>query len=93
MPVLLTPTRKGGYMFVVAYDSVALHIFWNRDLDLISYWTQQWLVTYSSPKTESMLVSNKMDRDFIPDIGFQIHMLSKESASETWVSTANGGEN
>ena len=30
---------------------------------------QQWLVTFSPPKTESMLVSNKKkDRDYIPTV-------------------------
>ena len=43
----------------------------NRDLDLISNWAHQWLVTFSPPKTESMLVSNKKDRDSIPEIVFQ----------------------
>ena len=35
----------------------------NRDLDLISKWAHQWLVTFIPPKTESMLLSSKKDKD------------------------------
>ena len=52
----------------------------NRDLDLISNWAHQWLVTFSTPKIESMLVSNKKERDSIPEIVFQGEVIENVSS-------------
>ena len=35
----------------------------NVDLDAIEKWSDEWLVTFSAPKTKSMIISNKMDRN------------------------------
>ena len=33
------------------------------DLDAIEKWSDEWLVTFRAPKTKSMVISNKMDRN------------------------------
>ena len=35
--------------------------FFNEDLSVIDDWAKQWLVTFSPPKTKSLLISNKGD--------------------------------
>ena len=67
-------------LFVTNKDRELAQVTLNRDLDLISNWAHQWLVTFSPPKTESMLVSNKKDRDSIPDIVFQGEVIKNVSS-------------
>ena len=40
----------------------------NDDLQNIQLWANQWLITFSPPKTKSLIVSNKVDRDLNPRI-------------------------
>ena len=48
-------------LFVPSKDHKLAQVAINRDLDLIMIrdWAHQWLVTFSPPKTESMLVSKQ----------------------------------
>ena len=67
-------------LFVTNKDRERAQVTLNRDLHLISNWAHQWLVTFSPPKTESKLVSNKKDRDSIPDIVFQGEVIKNVSS-------------
>ena len=67
-------------LFVTNKDRELAQVTLNRDLHLISNWAHQWLVTFSPPKTESMLVSNKKDRDSTPDIVFQGEVIKNVSS-------------
>ena len=40
----------------------------NEDLQLISDWANKWLVTFSTAKTKSLLISNKPDADSLPPV-------------------------
>ena len=70
-------------LFVTSKDREQAQVALNRDLDLISSWAQQWLVTFSPLKTESMLMSYKKDRDFIPDIVFQGEAIKMSALPNT----------
>ena len=67
-------------LFVTNKDRNLAQVTLNRDLDLISNWAHQWLVAFSPPKTESMLVSNKKERDSIPEIVFQGEVIKNVSS-------------
>ena len=69
-------------LFVTNKDRELAQVTLNRDLDLISNWAHQWLITLSPPKTESMLVSNKKDRDSIPEIVFQGEVIKNVSSQK-----------
>ena len=73
-------------LFVINKDRELAQATLNRDLDLISNWAHQWLVTFSPPETESMLVSNK-DRDSIPflKLVFKVKLLKMSALTNTWV--------
>ena len=64
-------------LFVTSKDRELAQI---KDLDLINNWAHQWLVTFSPPNTESMLVSSKKDRDSIPGIVFQGEVIKNVSS-------------
>ncbi len=42
----------------------------NSDLSAIHAWSDQWLVAFSAPKTKSLLISNKSDRQNFPSVVF-----------------------
>ena len=57
----------------------------NRDLQKISNWTQQWLVTFNVSKNESMVISRKSPKPYHPPIfmdGIQVMRLIITNISE-----------
>jgi hypothetical protein len=42
----------------------------NQDLESISQWAKKWLVKFSPPKTEEMIISNKRNKPVHPDLHF-----------------------
>ena len=51
----------------------------NVDLDAIEKWSDEWLVTFSAPKTKSMIISNKMDRNNHPWVSMHNSVLEDVS--------------
>ena len=51
----------------------------NVDLDAIEKWSDEWLVTFSAPKTKSMIISNKMDRNNNPQVSMHNSVLEDVS--------------
>ena len=43
----------------------------NEDLAAIAAWSNQWLVTFSPPKTKSLTISNKHDSHMNPQVIFK----------------------
>ena len=51
----------------------------NVDLDALEKWSDEWLVTFSAPKTKSMIISNKMDRNNHPRVSMHNSVLDDVS--------------
>ena len=49
----------------------------NSDLDNISRWARDWLITFSPTKTKSLIISNKSDSELNPPIKFNDHFLEE----------------
>ena len=49
----------------------------NADLDKITTWAEQWLVTFNPPKTESMLISRKIVKPLHPPIFMSNQQISE----------------
>ena len=47
----------------------------NEDLQAISNWSKTWIVSFSPPKTKSMLISNKAFPDVLPPLIFNNHVI------------------
>ena len=52
----------------------------DSDLADIHSWANRWLVNFSPAKTKAMLISNKRDRDAIPDITYQGNSIQNVSS-------------
>ena len=48
----------------------------NRDLANVQSWADQWLITFSPPKTKTLLISNKSTINAHPDLILQGHIIS-----------------
>ena len=55
-------------------DEAALMI--NSDLERVRSWADQWLITFSPPKTKTLLISNKSTPDIHPNLTLQGHVIS-----------------
>ena len=51
----------------------------NVDLDAIEKWSEEWIVTFSAPKTKSMIISNKMDKNNHPRVSMHNSVLEDVS--------------
>ena len=58
-------------VYIVGDDSVTAAACINTDLGRITQWAAKWLVTFNLPKTESMLISRKLNRNLHPTIFMQ----------------------
>ena len=56
-------------------DATTAYMYVNVDLDAIGKWSDEWLVTFSVPKTKSMIISNKMDRNNHPQVSMHNSVL------------------
>ena len=53
-------------VYIVVDNPVTAAAFINTDLGRIPQWTSTWLVIFNPPKTESMLISPKLNRNLHP---------------------------
>jgi hypothetical protein len=51
----------------------------NEDLESISQWAKKWLVKFSPPKTEEMIISNKRNKPIHPDLIFDTTPIKRVS--------------
>ena len=58
-------------VYIVVDDSVTAAACIYTDLGRITQWAATWLVTFNPPKTESMLISRKLNRNLHPTIFMQ----------------------
>ena len=49
----------------------------NEDLAEINNWSKKWLVTFSAPKTKSLIISNKRDVDQSPPVFLDGHRIEE----------------
>ena len=49
----------------------------NEDLERISVWARDWLVTFSPPKTKLLMISNKPNAHLHPDLTLEGHVIDK----------------
>ena len=64
-------------VIIVVEDPVTAAESINTDLERISQWAATWRVTFNPPKTESMLVSRKLNRNQHPPLFMQNVQLPK----------------
>ena len=56
-------------------EETALQI--NEDLERISKWANDWLITFSPPKTKSLIISNKSNVHLHPDLRLEGHVIDR----------------
>ncbi len=56
----------------------------NRDLESIHNWSKTWLVTFSSTKTKTLMISNKKDTHLNPPVSFNTQLI-EEVTSHTYL--------
>ena len=56
-------------------EEAANHI--NEDLERISKWARDWLVTFSPPRTKSLTIGNKPNSHLHPDLTLDGHVIEK----------------
>ena len=56
-------------------QTVASHI--DEDLENIQNWADSWIVTFSSPKTKSLTISNKKDVELNPKLHLNGHEIEE----------------
>ena len=49
----------------------------NSDLEEIQTWANKWLVTFSPPKTKSLIISNKNDFRLNPSVNLNGHAIDE----------------
>ena len=58
-------------VYIVVDDPVTAAACINADLGRITQWAAKWLATFNPPKTESMLISRKLNRNLHPPLFMQ----------------------
>ena len=53
-------------LYIIVENPVDASLCLNRDLQKISNWAQRWLVTYNASKNESMVISRKNPKPYLP---------------------------
>ena len=66
-------------LFIIADNPLTAARNLNTDLEKISRWAATWLVTFNPTKTESLLLSRKLNGDQNPPIFMQNHQISEVS--------------
>ena len=57
-------------LFITVDNRITASNAINYDLRTIQNWSDEWLVTFSAPKTKSMVVSHKRDAHLYPPLSF-----------------------
>ena len=64
-------------LFIIVDDPVTAAGCINTDLDRISKWASTWLVTFNPSKTETLLISRKLNRPVHPPLLMENHQISE----------------
>ena len=64
-------------LFIIVDDPMTAAGCINADLGKISAWASTWLVTFNPTKTETLLVSRKLNRPLHPPLFMQNHQISE----------------
>ena len=62
-------------LYIVVDDPITAANCINTDLDKISRWAATWLVSFNPAKTESLLISRKLNRPQHPSLSMQNHQI------------------
>ena len=55
-------------LYIIVDDAIQAAETLNSDLEKISRWAQQWLVTFNPAKSESILFSRKLNKQYHPPV-------------------------
>ena len=55
-------------LYIIVDDAIQAAETLNSDLEKISRWAQQWLVTFNPAKSESILFSRKLNKPYHPPV-------------------------
>ena len=64
-------------LFIIVDDPVTAAGCINADLGRISNWASTWLVTFNPAKTETLLISRKLNKPLHPPLFMQNHQISE----------------
>ena len=64
-------------LFIIVEDPITAAGSLNMDLDKISKWAATWLVSFNPTKTESLLVSRKLNKPHHPTLFMQNHQITE----------------
>ncbi|MCG7870185.1 MAG: hypothetical protein JAY74_27935 [Candidatus Thiodiazotropha taylori] len=64
-------------LYIVVDDPITTANCLNTDLDKISRWAATWLVSFNPTKTESLLISRKLNRPHHPALSMQNHQITE----------------
>ena len=64
-------------LFIIVEDPITAAGSLNTDLDKISKWAATWLVSFNPTKTESLLVSRKLNKPHHPTLFMQNHQITE----------------
>ena len=64
-------------LFIIVDDPVTAAGCINADLGKISNWASTWLVTFNPSKTETLLISRKLNKPLHPPLFMQNHLISE----------------
>ena len=64
-------------LFIIVDDPVTAAGCINADLGRISNWASTWLVTFNPSKTETLLISRKLNKPLHPPLFMQNHLISE----------------
>ena len=66
-------------LFITVDNRITASNAINDDLRAIQNWSDEWLVTFSAPKTKSMVVSRKRDAYLYPPLSFDNSVVDEVS--------------
>ena len=69
-------------LFIIVDDSVTSAGCINTDLVRISKWASTWLVTFNPSKTETLLISRKLNRPVHPPLFMENHQISEADSHQ-----------
>ena len=64
-------------LYIVVDDPITAANCLNTDLEKISRWAATWLVSFNPAKTESLLISRKLNRPQHPALSMQNHQINE----------------
>jgi ABC-type antimicrobial peptide transport system ATPase subunit len=64
-------------MFLIVDDAIASSDILNRDMNTITSWSNKWLVSFNSQKTEMMVISRKVYKPHHPSLAMNNEKLKE----------------